>query len=58
MQIMCSLPNTTKSNFSEHPQCRKKKYKKTNFENTNIKMDEWAILEWTSVDSPKNTVGE
>lgn len=55
---MCSLTNTTKSNFSENQQCRKKKHKKTNFENTDLKMDEWAILEWTRVDSPTDTVGE
>ena len=50
---MCSLPNMTKSGLAEPSQC-----KKTNFKKTNVRINEWAALEWTNIDSPTNTVGE
>jgi hypothetical protein len=55
---MCSLPNMTKSDLAELSQCRKKKLKKTNSKKTYVKIDEWAALEWTCVDSPTNMAGE
>ena len=50
---MCSLPNMTKSDLSEPLQSRKRKLEKTN-----VKIDEWATLEWICVESPTRIAGE
>ncbi len=54
---MCNLTNMTKSDLAEPSQYKRKKLK-TNIKKTNVKIDEWAALEWTCVDSPTNTLGE
>ena len=54
---MCNLTNMTKSDLAE-PQQDKKKKLKINVKEINVKIDEWAALEWTCVDSPTNMVGE
>ena len=50
---MCNLTNMTKLDLAESAQCKKRKLKKTN-----VKIDKWAALEWTCVDSPTSAVGE
>ena len=48
---MHSLQSKTKSNCSESSKYRKKKPKKDNFKKIDVDIDDWAFLEWTSVDS-------
>jgi hypothetical protein len=55
---MYNWSNMAKSNPSERSQRRKKKLKKNNFKKASAAIDEWAYLEWSSVDSPTNMVSE
>jgi hypothetical protein len=55
---MYDLPNKKKSNLSELPQRRKKRFKKNIYKKTDVALDDWAYLEWTCVDSLSAKVNE
>ena len=46
------------SDLEEHSQWQKRKLEKVNVRKANVKIDEWAALEWICVDSPSSLVDE
>jgi hypothetical protein len=48
---MRSLQSTIKKDSSEPSKYKKKKPKKNNLDKINLDIDDWAFLEWTTVDS-------
>ncbi len=55
---MRRLPNSTKMNISKSSKYRKKKPEKANLNKGTVNDDEWAFLEWTGIESPKDSILE